>query len=200
MPLRENKTPCASSLFFQIASPRCTHLCNSAFARPPNRLTVILMSALMEPYLRYRLIGSTSEVSSVRGFIMVNVVFMVRSGSFLHNVYFTMGLFGRPLFTYLLRTLTEGDKRWDLRCAYVGSRSDALTSCAYFLHFHFVTSSTWHAVNGSFKVLSAIKNHTLSTVWYAMVSHFSCRCAPRVVFCVVVACATSACAVLDAWP
>ena len=43
-------------------------------------------------------------------------------------------------------------------CAYIGSRSDALASSAYFLHFHFVTSSTWQGVNGSFKVLGAIKN------------------------------------------
>ena len=41
MPLRENKTPCALSLFFRLLLPRCTHLCDSAFARPQNRLTVV---------------------------------------------------------------------------------------------------------------------------------------------------------------
>ena len=72
-----------------------------------------------------------------------------------------------------------------------------MTHCAYFLHFHFVTSSTWHAVNGSFKVLTALKNHTLSTVLYAAVSHISYGSGVRVSFCVAVTCATSAYVVLD---
>ena len=35
MSLREKETTLASSIF-QIASPRCTCLCNFAFVRPPN--------------------------------------------------------------------------------------------------------------------------------------------------------------------
>ena len=68
-----------------------------------------------------------------------------------------MGMFARPQFTYLLRTLTRGDKRGDLRCAYNWSRSDALTRSACFVNFvrdfHFVTSSTWHALNSLSKDL-----------------------------------------------
>ena len=38
-------------------------------------------------------------------------------------------------------------------------------------------------MNGSFKVLEAIKNYTLSSVWYVVASHICCRCSVSFIVC-----------------
>ena len=62
--------------------------------------------------------GQPSHVGEFSGFVSWVHLTHTQCTFTMHETHpHVVSLFGRPLFTYLLLTLTEGDKRGDLRCA-----------------------------------------------------------------------------------